>query len=983
MFSVLRSPIAAAIIALAPACFVLWRGRALARFANDPALPERMLAETRARLVVIVFALAIVTGAWTRHAIWAVPVLVVARMAASYPLRKVLYEETWSLGAYLSFFLRLWVAVFGFWILLAAAPGVLALTGTGDWIAASLLAAVLLLWNARYSMLLRRMLGARPIDDARLIPRFARMVAACRLPPVQFERVDLRGGRFANAVALPAGRQRTVLFSETLLERLDDDEVAAICAHELAHLEHFNARRLRSLNLITQALIVTSVSLSPVTRRLLPVEDPLPLMIGCLWLLVLFVMLAVRAQRRQQHETASDLRAVALSGDADALIRALTKLHALSRLPRRYSVEAERQATHPSLARRIQAIRAAAGAPPLLLEAAVTLTATGGDGSATFHEDRLEWKERTGTTHTFSYSGVSELRLDVRSGAARLIVVDAAGHRWQLPLAAADIARAQAVMDVVDSRVAAIPAAPSALSPALGRFLALFVASVAMAVGHYAVAFIAALALIQPTGPLMGAAGAAAVVATVLVWHDLGSGSLYASAWMSGLAAQLAACAVMLIVVAFKNREERGSAVARRLVGVLAGCVVLAWCWILLPGVNIVRLHQGVREWPAATIFPFALAVTLAMAATRGGRSAAAALAVAVIVVMGIGSTRFLDAFSGDPFLAAAPPVVFGTMSGPPLAEFSTDLNVSDLRISPAGRSVALGTENDREETTFHVGRAGARLVPIDGDDAIFTDDDHLLLLGREAGAIVVREVAIDDGASIARQHRLTGIRDSPRLSFDSTTGAWTVVGRDRERDIVRATGRIGSETVDEQRWTRPSRRRLGGYAVTSSGADVLILETRYDRPLGDGAFGARWWWLLPTPHTTTVFSVLSSSGEVDFLQTGLDLNCSHRVAREPPVCSAFDGERTRLFAVDYRQRRLQPLAMMPGRFAAYGGSGRDWTTGWWQSTPIALGLDTHEGIRITIPNRTHIIQLAAAGRILATVSADGKGSAVRLYAIK
>jgi len=59
--------------------------------------------------------------------------------------------------------------------------------------------------------------------------------------------------------------------------------------------------------------------------------------------------------------------------------------------------------------------------------------------------------------------------------------------------------------------------------------------------------------------------------------------------------------------------------------------------------------------------------------------------------------------------------------------------------------------------------------------------------------------------------------------------------------------------------------------------------------------------------------------------------------------------------------------------------------TGWWQSTPIALHLDTHEAVRITraARNRTHIIQLAAADRAIATVSDDGTRSTVRVYAIQ
>jgi Zn-dependent protease with chaperone function len=72
------------------------------------------------------------------------------------------------------------------------------------------------------------------------------------------------------------------------------------------------------------------------------------------------IALGRRAAKSQQHETESDLRAAALCGDPEALVRGLVKLHLHARIPRRYDVDIERAASHPSLVRRIQAIRAGA-----------------------------------------------------------------------------------------------------------------------------------------------------------------------------------------------------------------------------------------------------------------------------------------------------------------------------------------------------------------------------------------------------------------------------------------------------------------------------------------------------------------------------------------------------------------------------------------------------------------------------------------------
>src|SRR5262249_57434891 len=71
----------------------------------------------------------------------------------------------------------------------------------------------------------------------------------------RFELVDLRGGAIANALALPSLRGSSVLYTDTLLRLLDAEEAAAITAHEIAHLEHFDRARLRRLNWIMRGLI--------------------------------------------------------------------------------------------------------------------------------------------------------------------------------------------------------------------------------------------------------------------------------------------------------------------------------------------------------------------------------------------------------------------------------------------------------------------------------------------------------------------------------------------------------------------------------------------------------------------------------------------------------------------------------------------------------------------------------------------------------
>jgi Zn-dependent protease with chaperone function len=122
----------------------------------------------------------------------------------------------------------------------------------------------------------------------------------------------------ANAVALPAIRKSSVLFSNALLSVLTPAEVTAILAHEMGHLEHYTRRRLLWMSLTSIALIAFATLALP---RLS--QGPMNLLVS-LWPLVLLGTLALRMRWRQEHETASDRRAVELCGDPDALASGLS-----------------------------------------------------------------------------------------------------------------------------------------------------------------------------------------------------------------------------------------------------------------------------------------------------------------------------------------------------------------------------------------------------------------------------------------------------------------------------------------------------------------------------------------------------------------------------------------------------------------------------------------------------------------------------------
>ena len=197
-----------ALIALLPGAVSWWSGRRLERLADDPALPELLAAHGRrngAMLFIAIVGLACV--AVLTQVGFALPIIVgclialAGLVAASYPLRRVLYGDTWSFGSYFAFYPRLIVGLFGFWIVLASLPNLAALAGKRDWLVAGTLGGLLVLWNIRYADVVRLCLRTRPIAEGEFVVRCRALADACGVPQPRFERIDLAGGVIANARA--------------------------------------------------------------------------------------------------------------------------------------------------------------------------------------------------------------------------------------------------------------------------------------------------------------------------------------------------------------------------------------------------------------------------------------------------------------------------------------------------------------------------------------------------------------------------------------------------------------------------------------------------------------------------------------------------------------------------------------------------------------------------------------------------------------
>ena len=581
----------AAAIAFVPAIVAYVRGRQIARFVDDPALPERLFASRHVTSSCLAFTIATLITITGGAAVWAIPLTVIAYFAAGLPLRRILYNETWSLTFYLLFVIRFFISFWSFWILVCALPALALWAGDRAWIVAFVMGAGLLLLAERQTDLIRWLVGTKPITDAAIRARFDRLVATAGLAAPHFEFVDLKGGSVVNAFALPSLGRAAVVFSGPLLQRLDADEIDAICAHELAHLEYYNVPRLRQRRLVSRSLVVGGAVITPLLQPLLP---SLAWIACAMWPPVVLVVIAWLVQGRQKHETASDLRAVALTGNPEALVRALVKLHAIARVPRRWDADLERHMSHPSLKQRIQDIRAAAGMPPAALGDAAVFESSDGAAFVVFLDESLELIEGASASYRLRYDRLIELRIAAtRTGETSLLAADRSGRRWQLPLRVDDVPRIQAVLDIVDTRVVTSPPAAD-VRPMLIRAATFVVLIVSLNAGLFAVAMVLAMTLLRQEAPLVGAAGLAAMAGAVLTWRDpVPAFGALPDEFEAIFAAILLVGGVLLAWLAYARRRDEVPPPVWKLVNVVAVAALASW---ILPLMGSSGIDVG---WPS------------------------------------------------------------------------------------------------------------------------------------------------------------------------------------------------------------------------------------------------------------------------------------------------------------------------------------------------------------------------------------------------
>ena len=806
---------------IVPGVFAWWSGRRLAGYHDDPALAERLLARAQHTQRVMLLSCVALAFAAGEYYWFAVLGLVAFLWVGDYPSRRVLLDERWGPLTYLLWQLRFNVAWCGFWFVLLLAPTVIAAAGIWRWPTAGMLVAILGFWALRRTQLFLWLVGAR----ARLWrPEWQPIVDRSRATRPRLFEMPVPGGRFVNAFAFPSADPPSVVFTDSALQLLSAREQAAIFAHEVAHLERDDPHRTRAAFLLTCALALTAPLGAALALHRLPAGPVI-----AAWSLALIVGVVWNGARRKTHETESDLRALELCGDAEALVSGLTKLTIAGRMPRRWSTDLEHGASHPSLARRLHAIRRVAAIPVMPFDDTLVVATTRPTALVVLDRDGVSWVEARDARErdpdllrqtarsrwSVPYDELVELR--VRAGwwsGAALVARDRTGASRAVQIAPAEVAALQRKLDAVEHRLAhdSVVAAPPV---AVGRLVAVALGIVAMFVeGLVWLALLAAVvALIRPSRTAVAAVAGVGGACLLMLATDLGARNPTWPAFACAVGAGLV-CAIGAWFALQPRTFAEHPADYLPAIGVLLVVVGATWAPFIAELTRTTRRATVAVHLLGGAPLLWATVVALGaalMTTPRRDVRQAGAILVGVALVIGPG-LKLLDTRH------ISRPIVVRAIERGPLArtaQVELPSRTSTLRVSPAGARVAVMTrEAPRAPDHFLIfGPEGGR-ADIEARDLRFIDDGNALTLAESANRTTLQHLELaETTASPAWSIALPAL-STPTVSFVRLPG-WAVVGYDDDaEEFVGLVGRVGSPAMNRYRWRVDNTESLGSEVV-------------------------------------------------------------------------------------------------------------------------------------------------------------------------
>ncbi len=917
--------------ALTPGVFAAWDGRRLIRRLDDPAFPELKLART-GRLVAVaagaVVASVLISSAF---AMLKILLLVAAIMAGAFPLRRAMFRERWSFWRYAAFAARFWVAMLGTWILFALVPLILRPAGPYAPAVAAVLAVLLLAWAAWYRHVFAWIVGARPLEDGALREALDTVLQRAACPRLTILVAAARGGHWVNAFAVPSIARPAVVFTRDLLRLLDAREAAAIFAHEVAHLEHHTRRRVA----VRLALLAALVAVIEIAFLAAGRDPSLAAAATWIWPLACLVAIAVVLGRSQAHERQSDLRALELSGDADALIAALTKIHHAMQLPRRWARHGERHQTHPSLARRIRAIGEAAASRGLAVHSppvAETVLRAADDPSTVviLDEDRIHWLRgvpgdvpadlaallpAAAEQRTVRYRELADLRLEVDGLERRfLVATDARGRGTQVALRPDDVPVVKRNLERIDLEVGETSASGAAAPGRAAARAARIAAVCGLVFGMlppFSLPLLAAMVMvvIRPSRAALAAACAAAWAVALIGLR--GTSGL----WAAGLPPVIhALLGLLFLIEAGRSRPDDG----RSWLKVAAVLAASAALWLIAAGPHLslplprMQLHTWARHDAAVIVALLGVAAVLWTARRPRSRLAGSALVATAAVVAALGSTWFRDRFGDDPLAIAQQRLTPTPLPAQLVRTARVPGYVDALRWSTGGRWAAREAARDpRTPARLYVERDDGTYATLAASDAAFVDG-RLATLERAGETSLLRLRRPEPDLPVELEIRLP---DLPHPSLRVTPESWEVASVDlQESRGVRLRGDWRSPTFERETWS--ARDDAGVYLaeLTVGAGGAIAVRGWFDvtppRPLDGFAF------LMRFPFVTELASV-TAGATMPIVLTTAQIRCTDPPAATPRmVCTGAGIDRdTRIWTVDPAVADLAPVGAVRGVF--------------------------------------------------------------------
>jgi Zn-dependent protease with chaperone function len=656
-----------------------------------------------------------------------------------------------------------------------------------------------------------------------------------------------------------------VLFTDDLLAALTPPEAAAIFAHEVAHLEHYARRKL----VLRDVLLLVVIGVGLTLLFWLGPQSEGAGILRWAWPLGCFLALLLAASRNQVHEHQSDLRAVELVQDPEALISALTKLHSLMRLPRRWGARAE----GPQVSE--IAIRSVVDPSEAVVMASDRLYWLRGmnphselDPSSALREAR--------DCRSIRYDELADLRLEVGRGARRyLVATDSHGSKLQLALPPDAVATLKANLEGIELvvRNTSLEAAVLGFRTVHAFFFDAQVAS--LLIGLKAVVGIALCVL--------------AVERSRKRLHEP------RWAWQTTVVALGALASLHLL---------RGA----------------GWVGSPLP---TMELHLWAR-YDSGIVLAL-LGITAALWTLGGVRARVPALVTLAASALAFltGTTWFRDQFGDDLLAKAAEPIALERLSLEPWRQHVVEGRVGDLQLSPTGSRVALRITHEEfpgqyvtEPSTFDVEVGESDFTSFVGWDLKFTNDNLVAVLTTSANGFALERFRVWPEHTQVDRIELPRLK-SPTLRIDASGRVWEVASTDfglGESILLR--GRFGTEGYHESRWTFDEPDDLYPDELrTNSGAAALLLASRFD--LGMVEYLPPFLAPLGSYSTLSEVSALHNSKRTSLAVTTLDLWCVEPMTGQRRfVCGGNDREsRTWLWSIDADRRTVTPMGALAGYY--------------------------------------------------------------------